>query len=587
MIQKPFESWQPLGKVGLFPKGEYSPDEVYERLDFVYHNGSSWLALRDVPDGEPSETNPDWKILALGFPEVENTVLGVKGEAELEYRHGNVNITKENIGLDRVDNLSLQDIQASTVSSFSFNGHKQELKGDVDIPLVTGIVYNDKPLQHGNVHIHTIEGIAINGHKVEHGLIVTDMVTGIEINGRYKRGRVKLDLPEKIYLNGEELSNRKGRVNIDVVDSISINGRTPEKGSISLDAVESLTINGYEAMKGHVELDSVETLSINGGKPQRGHLDLETVHALSVNGKRYRHGYVDLKMVESISINGDKPRPGMIDLHYVEDITLNNRKLGPGKVSIDAVEGISYNQKPLKLDHGIAQMKGTESILLNGSEILDDDGTARIDAITQIAVNGELQKVWNGYVDLNIPEANGTVLYGVCDSKSEDPIKVVSGLEKDIKIEEGTLLFVDFSQTNHADNIAFKIEDTTYPVLLKDEPVTPNNARTFRKHGIFSFVFSSGIWHFHTGTFDPISYYDVTLYEDQWYEKDDMLLYDIEIPCLEDDIINVLPKLGSDPVTVLIMSQMGLYGYAQYDGMITLAAFEVPCGDYDIQISIE
>lgn len=36
----------------------------------------------------------------------KNTVIGVKGEAETDYRVGNVNITKENIGLENVDNTA-------------------------------------------------------------------------------------------------------------------------------------------------------------------------------------------------------------------------------------------------------------------------------------------------------------------------------------------------------------------------------------------------------------------------------------------------------------------------------------------------
>lgn len=33
-------------------------------------------------------------------------VAGVKGEAESSYRKGNVNITKKNLGLDKVDNTA-------------------------------------------------------------------------------------------------------------------------------------------------------------------------------------------------------------------------------------------------------------------------------------------------------------------------------------------------------------------------------------------------------------------------------------------------------------------------------------------------
>lgn len=41
-----------------------------------------------------------------GAIEIQSAVSGVKGSAEEEYRHGNVNISKANIGLGNVDNTS-------------------------------------------------------------------------------------------------------------------------------------------------------------------------------------------------------------------------------------------------------------------------------------------------------------------------------------------------------------------------------------------------------------------------------------------------------------------------------------------------
>lgn len=52
----------------------------------------------------------------------KNTVLGVKGNSESAYRTGNVNITKENIGLGNVDNTSDADKPVSTATQTALNG---------------------------------------------------------------------------------------------------------------------------------------------------------------------------------------------------------------------------------------------------------------------------------------------------------------------------------------------------------------------------------------------------------------------------------------------------------------------------------
>lgn len=52
----------------------------------------------------------------------KNTVLGVKGNSESEYRTGNVNITKANIGLGNVDNTSDEDKPVSTATQTALNG---------------------------------------------------------------------------------------------------------------------------------------------------------------------------------------------------------------------------------------------------------------------------------------------------------------------------------------------------------------------------------------------------------------------------------------------------------------------------------
>ena len=61
------EGYNALGKIGISYKGEYSSTGSYTRLDAVYHNGSSYLALKDAPSGAPNNDGTNWMYLAKGF----------------------------------------------------------------------------------------------------------------------------------------------------------------------------------------------------------------------------------------------------------------------------------------------------------------------------------------------------------------------------------------------------------------------------------------------------------------------------------------------------------------------------------------
>lgn len=52
-----------LGRVSLVPRGAYSPEASYERLDVVEYAGSGWLVLRPVQGAAP-EAGADYMLLA-------------------------------------------------------------------------------------------------------------------------------------------------------------------------------------------------------------------------------------------------------------------------------------------------------------------------------------------------------------------------------------------------------------------------------------------------------------------------------------------------------------------------------------------
>lgn len=81
------EGYKALGKIGISYKGEYASNTAYERLDAVAHNGSTYLAIKDAPDGAPRDDKVNWIYLAKGFS-------GDIGDSEITFTESE---TRENI----------------------------------------------------------------------------------------------------------------------------------------------------------------------------------------------------------------------------------------------------------------------------------------------------------------------------------------------------------------------------------------------------------------------------------------------------------------------------------------------------------
>lgn len=81
------EGYKALGKIGISYKGEYASNTAYEQLDAVAHNGSTYLAIKDAPDGAPRDDKVNWIYLAKGFS-------GDIGDSEITFTEAE---TRENI----------------------------------------------------------------------------------------------------------------------------------------------------------------------------------------------------------------------------------------------------------------------------------------------------------------------------------------------------------------------------------------------------------------------------------------------------------------------------------------------------------
>lgn len=60
------DNYKKLGTVGTAYKGDYDPSQDYKYANTVYFEGSTYIALKDSPIGEPTDDGVNWKYFARG-----------------------------------------------------------------------------------------------------------------------------------------------------------------------------------------------------------------------------------------------------------------------------------------------------------------------------------------------------------------------------------------------------------------------------------------------------------------------------------------------------------------------------------------
>lgn len=63
------EGYTKLGNVGYADKGVYSADATYNKYNVVYHEGSTYVALKDNLHGVTPTNGENWRYMAKGFNE--------------------------------------------------------------------------------------------------------------------------------------------------------------------------------------------------------------------------------------------------------------------------------------------------------------------------------------------------------------------------------------------------------------------------------------------------------------------------------------------------------------------------------------
>lgn len=63
------EGYTKLGNIGYADKGVYSADATYNKYNVVYHEGSTYVALKDNLHGVTPANGENWRYMAKGFNE--------------------------------------------------------------------------------------------------------------------------------------------------------------------------------------------------------------------------------------------------------------------------------------------------------------------------------------------------------------------------------------------------------------------------------------------------------------------------------------------------------------------------------------
>lgn len=61
------EGYEKLAVIGIAYKGEYDPETEYHIMNAVYYEGSTYVALKEHPEGVPTADGANWMYLAKGF----------------------------------------------------------------------------------------------------------------------------------------------------------------------------------------------------------------------------------------------------------------------------------------------------------------------------------------------------------------------------------------------------------------------------------------------------------------------------------------------------------------------------------------
>lgn len=361
-----------------------------------------------------------------------NTITGVKGDAELEYRVGNVNITKGNIGLGNVDNTSDENKPISTAqqqaldtkTNVTVNGeHVDTFNADTKLDKVTnaftyarlyGIDYNGTNALFNIAQITAIPKTIVL--RDDSGRVVTATPTA-DNDATTKKYVDDLASTKQDVLTGSNpiYIDSNNNIGLNYGNGLTVNGSILELSSNILDSGfyasnDSYIKNDNNTLNiityGNLEIDS---LSENGEIRVQGAYNSETGKATTIKVHNSVYG---------LSINTSNIELGACSTDGTITPYLT---IGPGnQVLVDTPTVERQVANKLYVDSNIRDLENAKQNKLTASNpiyISDDGGTISLNFGNGLYVNTNSSNILDVDWSRILIASNSPLYFNSCNNK--------------------------------------------------------------------------------------------------------------------------------------------------------------------------
>lgn len=115
------EGYEKLAIIGIAYKGEYDPETEYHMMNAVYHEGSTYVALKEHPEGLPIADGANWMYLAKGFIQNMLNTINAKDTSGLLGEPGEV-VNAQTL-MDKIADKMIKELVTNTTLQEKLAGY--------------------------------------------------------------------------------------------------------------------------------------------------------------------------------------------------------------------------------------------------------------------------------------------------------------------------------------------------------------------------------------------------------------------------------------------------------------------------------